>query len=116
MGEWWYSFSFIKCITWNLKGIVGKASKQMDAITQLQPDILAFQEVTLNSIDIIRKKLSVSYTNIVNSLELAQDKSVLVGPRRYGVLIATNYKIQTLDPKLFDIPWQERILSAKRYY
>ena len=102
----------MKCITWNLKGIVGKASKQMDAIIQLQPDILAFQEVTLNSIDIIRKKLSPSYVNIVDSLELVQDKSVLVGPRRFGVLIATNYKIQTLDPKLFDIPWQERILSA----
>ena len=102
----------MKCITWNLKGIVGKASKQMDAIIQLQPDILAFQEVTSNSIDIIRKKLSASYANIVDSLELVQDKSVLVGPRRYGVLIATNYKIQTLDPKLFDIPWQERILSA----
>ena len=102
----------MKCITWNLKGIIGKASKQMDAVTQLQPDILAFQEVTLNSIDIIRKKLSPSYVNIVDSLELVQDKSVLVGPRRFGVLIATNYKIQTLDPKLFDIPWQERILSA----
>ena len=102
----------MKCITWNLKGIVGKASKQMDAIIQLQPDIIAFQEVTLNSINIIRKKLSPSYANIVDSLELVQDKSVLVGARRYGVLIASNYKIQTLDPKLFDIPWQERILSA----
>ena len=102
----------MKCITWNLKGIIGKASKQMDAIIQLQPDIIAFQEVTLNSIDIIRKQLSPSYANIVDSLELVQDKSVLVGARRYGVLIASNYKIQTLDPKLFDIPWQERILSA----
>ena len=93
----------MKCITWNLKGIVGKASKQMDAIIQLQPDILAFQEVTLNSINIIRKKLSPSYANIVDSLEFVQDKSALVGPRRYGVLIATNYKNQTLDPKLFDL-------------
>ena len=112
MGEWWYNLIFMKCITWNLKGISGKASKQMDAIIQLQPDIIAFQEVTLNSIDIIRKQLSSSYASIVNSLELVQDKSVLVGARRYGVLIASNYKIQTLDPKLFDIPWQERILSA----
>ena len=102
----------MKCITWNLKGIIGKASKQMDAIIQLQPDIVAFQEVTLNSIDIIRKQLSSSYASIVNSLELVKDKTVLVGARRYGVLIASNYKIQTLDPKLFDIPWQERILSA----
>ena len=84
----------MKCITWNLKGIVGKASKQMDAVIQLQPDIIAFQEVTLNSINIIRKKLSPSYANIVDSLELVQNKSVLAGPRRYGVLIATNYKIQ----------------------
>ena len=106
----------MKCITWNLKGIVGKASKQMDAITQLQPDILAFQEVTLNSIDIIRKKLSPSYANIVDSLELVQDKSVLIGPRRYGVLIATNYKIQTLEPQLFNIPWQERVLSVNVHH
>ena len=106
----------MKCITWNLKGIVGKASKQMDAIIQLQPDILAFQEVTLNSIDIIRKKLSPSYVNIVDSLELVQDKSVLVGPRRFGVLIATNYKIQTLEPQLFNIPWQERVLSVNVHH
>ena len=38
----------MKCITWNLKGVVGKASKQMDAI--------------LNSIDIIRKKLYFIYS------------------------------------------------------
>ena len=88
----------------------------MDAVIQLQPDILAFQEVTLNSIDIIRKKLSPSYASIVDSLELVQDKSVLVGPRRYGVLIASNYKIQTLDPKLFDIPWQERVLSVNIHH
>ena len=84
----------------------------MDAVIQLQPDIIAFQEVTLNSINIIRKKLSPLYANIVDSLELVQEKSALAGPRRYGVLIATNYNIQILDPKLFDIPWQERILSA----
>ena len=97
MGEWWYNLSSMKCITWNLKGIVGKVAKQMDAIIQLQPDILAFQEVTLNSINIIRKKLSLSYANIVDSLELVQDKSVLVGPRRYGVLISSNYKIKTFQ-------------------
>ncbi len=116
MGEWWYNLSSMKCITWNLKGIVGKVAKQMDAIIQLQPDILAFQEVTLNSINIIRKKLSPSYANIVDSLEFVQDKSALVGPRRYGVLIATNYKTQTLDPKLFDIPWQERVLSVNIHH
>ena len=106
----------MKCITWNLKGIVGKASKQMDAIIQLQPDILAFQEVASNSIDIIRKKLSTSYANIVDSLELVRDKSLLLGPRRYGVFIASNYKIQTLNPKLFDIPWQERVLSVNVHH
>ena len=51
----------MKCITWNLKGIVGKASKQMDAIIQLQPDILAFQEVTSNSIDIIKSNFSLLF-------------------------------------------------------
>jgi exonuclease III len=44
----------MKCITWNLKGIVGKAPKQMDAVIKHKSDIVAFQEVTINSVNIIK--------------------------------------------------------------
>jgi exonuclease III len=106
----------MKCITWNLKGIVGKAPKQMDAVIKHKPDIVAFQEVTINSVNIIRKVLSPSYSSIVDSFELAGDKSVLVGPRQYGELIATNFKVKTLSPQEFDIPWQERVLSVNVHH
>ena len=111
MGEWWYSFLSMKCITWNLRGIVGNAPKQMDAVIKHQPDIVAFQEVTINSVNIIKNILSPYYSSIVDSFELANDKSVLIGPRQYGELIATNFKVKTLSPQEFDIPWQERVLS-----
>ena len=32
------------------------------------------------------------------------------------MLIATNYKIQTLEPQLFNIPWQERVLSVNVHH
>ena len=106
----------MKCISWNLKGIVGKAPKQMDAVIKHKPDIVAFQEVTINSVNIIRKILSPSYSSIVDSFELTSDKSVLVGPRQYGELIATNFKVKTLSPHEFDIPWQERVLSVNVHH
>ena len=102
----------MKCITWNLRGIVGKAPKQMDAVIKHKPDIVAFQEVTINSVNIIKNILSPYYSSIVDSFELANDKSVLIGSRQYGELIATTFEVKTLSPQEFDIPWQERVLSV----
>ena len=101
-----------KCLTWNLGYRLKKISSQMKAVLDRNPNIIAFQEVTLESSKIIKKILSSSYKNIVDSFELMSDQSLLKGPRRLGVLIATNYDLKLRSQNEFDIPWPERILAA----
>ena len=84
----------------------------MKAVVERNPDIIAFQEITLESSKIIKKILSSSYKNIVDSFELMLDQSLLKGPRRLGVLIATNYDLKPRSQNEFEIPWIERILAA----
>ena len=76
------------------------------------PNIIAFQEVNLESSKIIKKNLSSSYKNIVDSFELSSDQSLWNGPRRLGELIATNYELKPRSQNEFDIPWQERVLAV----
>ena len=101
-----------KCFTWNLGHRLKKIPSQMKAVVKRNPDIIAFQEITLESSNIIKKILSSSYKNIVDSFELMIDQSILKGPRRLGVLIATNYDLKTRSQNEFEINWIERILAA----
>ena len=101
-----------KCFTWNLGHRLKKIPSQMKAVVKRNPDIIAFQEITLESSKIIKKILSSSYKNIVDSFELMIDQSLLKGPRRLGVLIATNYDLKTRSQNEFEINWIERILAA----
>ena len=84
----------------------------MKAVLDRNPNIIAFQEITLESSKIIKKILSSSYKNIIDSFELMSDQSLLKGPRRLGVLIATNYDLKLRSQNEFDIPWPERILAT----
>ena len=102
----------LKCFTWNLGHRLKKIPSQMKAVVKRNPDIIAFQEITLESSKIIKKILSSSYKNIVDSFELMIDQSLLKGPRRLGVLIATNYDLKTRSQNEFEINWIERILAA----
>ena len=101
-----------KCLTWNLGHRLKKIPSQMKAVMDRNPNIIAFQEITLESSKIIKKILSSSYKNIVDSFELISDQSLLKGPRRLGVLIATNYDLKPRSQNEFEIPWPERILAA----
>ena len=47
----------LKCITWNLAHRLKKNPKQIKAIEERNPDIIAFQEVTLESSIIIKKNI-----------------------------------------------------------
>ena len=102
----------LKCFTWNLGHRLKHISSQMKAVSERNPNIVAFQEVTLESSKIIKKILSSSYKNIVDSFELSSDQSLWNGPRRLGELIATNYELKPKPQNEFDIPWQERVLGV----
>ena len=102
----------LKCFTWNLGHRLKKIPSQMKAVVDRNPNITAFQEITLESSKIIKKILSLDYKNIVDSFELISDQSLLKGPRRLGVLIATNYDLKLRSQNEFEIPWRERILAS----
>jgi len=48
-------------------------------------------------------------------LDLINEKNVLVGPRKLGVLVATNFKTVLRDINEFKLPWRERILNLDIY-
>ena len=102
----------LKCFTWNLGHRLKKIPSQIKAVVDRNPNIIAFQEVTLESSKIIKKILSSSYKNIVDSFELSSDQSLLNGSRRLGVLTATNYDLKPKSQNEFEIPWQERVLAV----
>ena len=102
----------LKCFTWNLGHRLKKLPSQFKAVVERNPDIIAFQEVTLESSKIIKKILSSSNKNIVDSFELSSDQSLWNGPRRLGELIATNYELKSNPQNEFEIPWLERVLAV----
>lgn len=82
-------------------------------IARCKPDIVALQEITLGSVDAYRDGLAVAgLPHIADSFTLAPSRRVLVGPRRYGQLIASRWPLSPLPPSDFAIPWRERVLSC----
>ena len=102
----------LKCFTWNLGHRLKKIPSQIKAVVDRNPNIIAFQEVTLETSKIIKKILSSSYKNIIDSFELSSDQSLMNGSRRLGVLTATNYDLKPRSQNEFEIPWQERVLAV----
>ena len=68
----------LKCFTWNLGHRLKKIPSQIKAVVDRNPNIIAFQEVTLESSKIIKKNLSSSYKNIVDSFELSYFISLMI--------------------------------------
>ena len=102
----------LKCFTWNLGHRLKKIPSQIKAVVDRNPNIIAFQELTLESSKIIKKILSSSYKNIIDSFELSSDQSLMNGSRRLGVMTATNYDLKPRSQNEFEIPWQERVLAV----
>lgn len=76
------------------------------------PDVLALQEVTTTTVSLWRSKLEDRGHHVLTSLDLAKNRSELVGGRKYGVLLASRWPVQALSPTEFPIPWPERVVSA----
>lgn len=105
----------IKLISWNIAKRVKKAWRMMAALADHRPDVVALQEVSLNSRETIRKCLTAegfSYTT--DSFELYPDLSGLADWRpKHALLIASRFPVRPLQPYAFDVPWPDRILSAE---
>lgn len=104
-----------KLLCWNTCAGGGpkRRPKQLDAISSIKPDVVALQELTAASTNAYRRGLaSEGLVHTIDSFALAPSRSRLIGPRRYGQLIASRWPLIAIEPTEFNIPWRERVLSC----
>ncbi|MFP7296874.1 endonuclease/exonuclease/phosphatase family protein [Neobacillus niacini] len=103
----------MKLITWNVAGRVKMLPKQIEHLAALQPDIITLQEVTKTTAPLFKELLpSLGLKHIVCSTDFGKGSSLLKGPRRYGLIIASKWDLShpAIGGEL--IPWPERFLSV----
>jgi endonuclease/exonuclease/phosphatase family metal-dependent hydrolase len=102
-----------KTISWNVAGRVKKQPRQIHAVLQVDADIVALQEIILSTQPKWVAALSKAGYFVICSFDFVEDKSILIGGRRYGTLIASRWEFDSLSPNAVSIPWNERLLSIK---
>jgi len=104
----------VRLISWNVAHRVQKLAAQASVLSEHTPDIVALQEVTRRTRDDWRHRVQtdLGLTHVTDSFERSCDHSILTGPRRLGLLIASRYPIRKDTVATFEITWPERILSA----
>jgi endonuclease/exonuclease/phosphatase family metal-dependent hydrolase len=96
----------MRLLSWNLYGRLN-VQRQLAAIAGRAPDIVAFQEVTPTSIGLLRLALlDFGMSHVVDSFATSVPWAA-IGPRRYGVLIASRFPLTVLISKQV-LPWPER--------
>lgn len=103
------------CFTWNTAKRIKYSEEQTNFINYFKPDVVALQEVLINADKKLKELLSTNYKNIISSFDLAPDLKILTKKRMFGQIIASNFKLEPNDPKDFNVPWQERVLSVKLF-
>lgn len=103
----------MRFLTWNLNGRVKRLQEQVDAIAALNCDLVTLQEVKENTAAILRDCLNAhGFGHAADSFQRCANRSILIGPRRYGDLISSRFPFHLLPETEFSIPWPERVLSA----
>jgi exonuclease III len=105
----------MRLISWNVAGRKIQLGNQLQALADLQPDIVALQEVIWSTKDLHHaglNKIGLNYS--VDSFQFAENREELKGHRKYAVLIASRWPIFRLPPTTDCIPlWPERFLSVR---
>ena len=103
----------MRVLSWNTAKKLAKIELQSRYIKSHNADIIALQEI-LPSTDVgFKKAMRGDYPYSVSSFDLADDKTVLTKKRMFGQIILSKFPLVGLDPKAFDIPWTERVLSVE---
>nr|WP_286170831.1 endonuclease/exonuclease/phosphatase family protein [Bacillus sp. NTK071] len=99
--------------SWNVRQGGGKRiDEQLNVIRDLHPDLVALQEMTIKNVDQYSEALKgLGFNHIHNTFKLISEPSIIVGPRRYGLLIASKWPLEIIND--FVIPWEERVLGVK---
>lgn len=100
-------------ISWNVAGRKNKCPEQIKTILDLKPDLIALQEIIKSTRQAWLSNLAEVGYFVQTSYDLAEDKSVLKGGRKYSVIIASRWPMVVNSPSIAALPWPERYLSVK---
>jgi exonuclease III len=103
----------MKIISWNVAHRVRKQQLQMNSLLSRKPDVIGLQEVTNKTLPLwlegLKKK---GYIYTISSFDLHDNNSELIGPRKYGILIASRWPLDRIDQSSLTIQWPERLISV----
>ena len=103
----------MRVFSWNVANRVKKQPLQLEALLARNPDVIGLQEVTKKTAQMWNEGLSqAGYSHILTTFETSPTPEDLVGPRRYGLLIASRWPLKVLDQQGLEMPWMERLLSV----
>lgn len=103
----------MRLISWNVNARRTFVERQVAALAEFRPDIIALQEVTPTSLLPLQIALrKAGWLHLVDSFSLAPVEFMPFGARRYGLFLASRYALVPQSPNLFRLPWPERVLSA----
>lgn len=98
----------MRIVSWNVAGRLKRQPEQAAAVLSMAPDVVALQEVTVNSLPLWREALAEA--GLTHSLTPLDD-AIPPKPRRLAVLTAARREAAPLD--LPALPWPERAVSAE---
>jgi exonuclease III len=102
----------MKIISWNVAHRVSKQKRQLSALISRKPDVIGLQEVTSTALSLWEEELQKKGYITLSSFDLYNDHSKFIGPRKYGILIASRWPIDPIDQSSLEIEWPERLVSA----
>jgi exonuclease III len=98
----------MRLVSWNVAGRLKRQPEQAAAVLAMAPDVVALQEVTVNSLPLWRAVLEEA--GLAHSVTPLDDGPP-PKPRRLAVLTASRTPLHRLD--LGPLPWPERAVSAE---
>ena len=103
----------MKIISWKVAHLVYKQKSQLNALLSRKPDVIGLQEVTNKTLPLWLEGLKKEgYLRTISSFDLHDNISELIGPRKYGILIASRWPMTPINQHSLKILWKERLVSV----
>jgi len=104
----------MRLISWNVnKRVKESLRRQVEALAERGPDVVALQEVTTTTALTFPALLeSIGLSHVQTSRVLAEHDPRNPAPPNAGILIASRWPFRILPPSEFPIPWPHCVLSV----
>ena len=100
----------MRLLTWNVANRIRAQPDQAAAALGVAPDVIALQEVTVNSLPLWRAALAeAGFAHSLCPLDAGRPPK----PRRLAVLTASRTPIEPLALALDELPWPERVVACR---